>query len=46
MEPYYEDDAVTIYHGRWEDVLPTMDAADVGFVDPPYNYGFDYGGVA
>lgn len=43
MKPYYQDDAVTIFHGRWEDVLPELDEADVGFVDPPYNYGFDYG---
>ena len=43
MTVYYSDGSVTIYHGRWEDVLPTLCDASVGFVDPPYNYGFDYG---
>lgn len=37
MKPYYSDDAVTIYHGRWEDVLPTLDvSADLIVADPPY----------
>ncbi len=43
MNPYYSDDTVTIYHGKWEDVLSVLPSADVGFVDPPYNYGFNYG---
>ena len=40
IEPYYHDEAagITIYHGRCEDVLPTLDAATVDLVltDPPY----------
>lgn len=37
VEPYYSDDAVTIYHGRWEDVMPTLDVAvDLVVTDPPY----------
>jgi len=38
MEPYYSDDAVTIYHGDCREVLPTLPAASVGmvFTDPPY----------
>lgn len=43
VTPYYEDGSVTIYHGRWEDVLPTLQSFSVGFADPPYNYGLDYG---
>lgn len=38
MKPYYEDESVTLWHGRCEDVLPTLDSAsvDVLLVDPPY----------
>ena len=37
--PYYSDEYVTLYHGRCEDVLPTL--SDVGLVltSPPYNLG-------
>lgn len=39
MKPYYEDDAVTIYHGDCREVLPTL--SDIGCVvtSPPYNLG-------
>lgn len=37
MKPYYEDDLVTIFHGRAEDVLPSLDAVDVVITDPPYS---------
>lgn len=38
MKPYYADDRVTLYHGRCEDVLPTLDpgAAHLLLTDPPY----------
>lgn len=38
MTPYYTDDSVTLYHGRAEDVLPTIapGAVDVLLADPPY----------
>jgi len=37
-EPYYSDDRVTLYHGRCEDVLPTLDpgTAHLLLTDPPY----------
>lgn len=35
-EPYYEDDLVTLYHGRCEDVLPTLGRFDLLLTDPPY----------
>jgi DNA modification methylase len=43
MKPYYQDDAVTIYHGDCRDVLPYV-AEDVALTltDPPYNVGLDY----
>jgi len=47
MTPYYEHDGITIYHARCEDVLPSIDPADVSLVltDPPYgmNLKTDYG---
>ena len=39
MKPYYEDDAVTIYHGDSREVLPTLDRADLVLTDPPYGIG-------
>lgn len=45
--PYYEDEWTTIYHGDCIDVLTAVDHPDfffdLGFADPPYNFGFDYG---
>jgi site-specific DNA-methyltransferase (adenine-specific) len=36
--PYYEQDGITIYQGRTEDILPTIEAGSVGLIlsDPPY----------
>lgn len=38
MTPYYADDAVTLYHGKFEDVLPQLGAIDADAIvtDPPY----------
>lgn len=47
MKPYYEDDAVTIYHGDWTVLLDTEDApdylADVVLTDPPYGINYNSG---
>jgi site-specific DNA-methyltransferase (adenine-specific) len=42
MKPYYEDDAVTIYHGDCRDVAPEIEARSVDFLltDPPYGMAF------
>lgn len=46
MRPYYEDDAVTLYHGDCRDVLAGMeaDSVDVTVTSPPYNMGLVPGG--
>jgi adenine-specific DNA-methyltransferase len=38
MKPYYSDDLVTLYHGRCEDVLPTLSLSGSVHLltDPPY----------
>lgn len=42
MKPYYEDSAITIYHGDCGDILPTL-RAEMIFADPPFNVGKQYG---
>jgi DNA modification methylase len=39
MEPYYQDDSVTIYHGDCREILPTIDRAGLVLTDPPYGIG-------
>jgi len=36
MKPYYEDSAVTIYHGDCRDILPSLPKVDLVLTDPPY----------
>lgn len=38
MRPYYEDESVTLFHGRCEDVLPTISKRRIDLIamDPPY----------
>ena len=39
VTPYYEDDAVTIYHGDCREIAPTL-AFDVIVSDPPYGINY------
>lgn len=36
MTPYYQDDAVTIYHGDCREIVPRL-SFDVAITDPPFN---------
>jgi len=44
MLPYYQQSGMTIYHNRWEDVLPTLPSRSIDLVvtSPPYNLGSRY----
>jgi site-specific DNA-methyltransferase (adenine-specific) len=37
MEPFYSDEWVTLWQGRCEDVLPTLEPIDHVITDPPYS---------
>jgi site-specific DNA-methyltransferase (adenine-specific) len=37
MSLFYEDAFVQLHHGKYEDVLPTIEAAHVVMCDPPYS---------
>ena len=39
--PYYQDDAVTIYHGDCRDILPGINGVNLFFTSPPYNQSLE-----
>lgn len=41
MTPYYQDQAVTIYHGDCREILPQIQPVDLVLTDPPYGIGRD-----
>lgn len=41
MTPYYEDDAVTIYHGDNREILPSLTGIGLVVTSPPYNLNGD-----
>lgn len=36
MKPYYQDNAVTIYHGDCREIIPDIPAVNLVLTDPPY----------
>lgn len=40
--PYYEDSAVTIYHGDCRDILPQIPKVDLVLTDPPFSVPVKY----
>lgn len=44
MTPYYQDSAITIYHGDCREILPIIRNGCVSISDPPYNVGYEYEG--
>ena len=45
-QPYYQDDAVTIYNADCREVLPTLDKVDLVLTDPPYGVLAETGSAA
>jgi len=43
MKPYYQDGAVTIYHGDCREIVPTLGRFDLLLTDPPYGINQDRG---
>lgn len=41
VRPYYDDGAVTIYHGDWRQVATALGDVDAVVTDPPYGIGAD-----
>jgi site-specific DNA-methyltransferase (adenine-specific) len=46
MKPYYQDEAVTLYHGDCREVLPSLSGIDLAVTSPPYNLGRPTGAYA
>ncbi len=36
IEPYYQDEYSTLYHGNCREILPTLEPVDLVLTDPPY----------
>jgi site-specific DNA-methyltransferase (adenine-specific) len=41
MDPYYQDESVTIYHGDCREIVPGLGRFDLLLTDPPYGIGVD-----
>ena len=46
MKPYYQDDAVTIYHGNSLEIIQSLDFFDLVLADPPYGIDGGRGGTS
>jgi len=44
MKPYYQDSAVTLYHGDCREIVPTLGKFDLLLTDPPYDIHAGKGG--
>ena len=40
IEPYYDEDGITIYNADCREVLPELESVDLVLTDPPY--GLDW----
>lgn len=37
MQPYYQENGITIYHADCRDVIPSLSSVDITVTSPPYN---------
>jgi site-specific DNA-methyltransferase (adenine-specific) len=44
VEPYYDHDGITIYHGDCREILPGLERIDAVVTDPPYSSGGQFRG--
>jgi len=44
VKPYFQDDAVTIYHGDCREIVPGLPPIDALITDPPYSSGGQFRG--
>lgn len=42
-KPYYEDEAVTLYHGDAREIAPSLPSPDMIWTDPPYGHNNNNG---
>jgi len=42
VNPYYQDDYCTIYHGDCRDIMPSLPKVDLVLTDPPYGVKIKY----
>jgi site-specific DNA-methyltransferase (adenine-specific) len=42
MQPYYQDDFVTLYHGDCREILPSLPKVDLVLTDPPFSVPVKY----
>src|SRR5262245_12433264 len=40
VQPYYQDEYATIYHGDCREILPQLEPVDLVLTDPPYGVGY------
>jgi DNA modification methylase len=45
-KPYYEDSAITLYHGDMREIMPQLEMVDMVFTDPPYGLDYNNGDLA
>jgi site-specific DNA-methyltransferase (adenine-specific) len=44
IEPYYQEDGITLYCGDCREILPELERVDLVLTDPPYGHGKKWSG--